>query len=160
MDVQLWAKDNTPADALFMPDPSHYYGWRDFSERSSFGNLREWGYTSIAYNPDKKMFEEGLKRMKELGVDISKITMADIKEFTSVPYFYKFDNVRKNYNNMSDSQLQTLSEKYGIDYFIINKNLRKASPQKLFGKFRIAYSNDSFFVFTNRKQEPIFESTL
>jgi hypothetical protein len=160
LDVQLWAKDNTPTDALFMPDPSHYYGWRDFSERSSFGNLREWGYSSIAYNPDQKVFVEGLRRIKELGVDISKITMDDIKSSTSVPYFYKFDNVRKNYNNISDSQLQKLSSKNEIDYFIFNKGHLQRSLQKLFKKFRIAYSNDNFFVFTNGKQESFFEGTF
>jgi hypothetical protein len=146
LDVQLWAKSNTPSDSLFMPDPSHYYGWRDFSERSSFGNLREWGYTSIAYNPDQKVFEEGLRRMKELGVDISKVTMDDINKFTTVPYFYKFDNVRKNYNNMSDSQLQKLSSENEIDYFIFNKSHLQKSLPKLFKKFRIAYSNDNFYV--------------
>jgi len=160
LDVQLWAKDNTPTDSLFMPDPSHYYGWRDFSERSSFGNLREWGYSSITYNPDQKVFEEGLRRMKELGVDIAKITMDDIKKFTSVPYFYKFDNVRKNYNNMSNSQLQTLSTKNEIDYFIFNKSHLQKSLQKLFKKFRIAYSNDNFYVFADGKQELVFERTF
>ena len=47
LDVQMWAKGNTPYDALFMPDPAHGYGWRDFVDSSSFGSLMEWGFASI-----------------------------------------------------------------------------------------------------------------
>jgi hypothetical protein len=153
LDVQLWAKENTHTDALFMTDPTHYYGWRDFSERSSFGNLREWGYHSIAYNPDQKVFNEGLKRMQEFGLDITKVTKDDIMNYTRFPYYTKFnDNVQKSYNNMSDSQLKKLSENYGIEYFIFNRHyFSQTSLLKFFDKFTIAYSNDHFYVFTDTK---------
>jgi hypothetical protein len=148
----LWAKNNTPADALFMPDPSHYYGWRDFSERSSFGNLREWGYSSIAYNPDKQIFEEGLKRLAEYGIDIAKITNAQIRKYLPFPYSSQFDkNVQKLFNNMDIIQMQKWSKDYGIDFFIINKNLRQAPIKNLFKMFKIAYSNDNFIVFKKWK---------
>ena len=42
LETQRWAKGHTPKAALFLVDPTIYYGWRDFSARSSFGNVREW----------------------------------------------------------------------------------------------------------------------
>jgi hypothetical protein len=161
LDVQLWAKNNTPNDALFMPDPTHYYGFRDFSERSDFGNHREWGYHSIAYNPAQKVFNEGLKRMKALGLDISKISMDNIKNSESFPYSPEFHkNVQSYYYNMNADELDGIFKKFGIDYFIFNRNLRQKSLSKLFKKFKIVYSNDDFFVFIKGEQKADFESTF
>ena len=79
MNTQLWAKKNTPKDSLFQVDPSHYYGWRDYSERSSLGNLREWGFTSIAYKSDLNTYKKGIKLIEKFGIDLSKIYHQDIK---------------------------------------------------------------------------------
>ena len=56
-DTQVWARENTPRDALFLVDPvvrhpGVGYGWRDYSRRSSFGNLREWLYAGWSYSSD------------------------------------------------------------------------------------------------------------
>ncbi|MDP3231122.1 MAG: hypothetical protein Q8N13_24530, partial [Acidovorax sp.] len=67
LSAQLWAKENTAPAALFLVDPTIYYGWRDFSQRSSFGNMREWLHTSWLYDPKKENYEEGLRRAAEFG---------------------------------------------------------------------------------------------
>ena len=50
-----------------MVDPAIYYGWREFSQRSSFGNLREWTY-NWANSNDYATYQEGMKRFGEFGV--------------------------------------------------------------------------------------------
>jgi len=144
LDVQLWAKNNTPHDALFMPDPTHYYGWRDFSERSSFGNLREWGYCVIAYNPDYKLYQEGKKRMREFGLDIKGITEEDLKQSKTFIYGEKLSrDVRRTFYDMKAEQLTTLSLKYNIDYVIMNKRYHK----NRFEAFKVAYENEYYVVY-------------
>jgi len=152
LDVQLWAKNNTTHDALFMPDPSHSYGWRDFSERSSFGSLREWGYCAIAYNPDFKVYQEGLRRMREFGIDIEKITEQDLKESDFYGPSKLYPDIRSTYYKMSVDRLQRLCKKYGIDYFVMNKSFLSASQQEtLLEKFKSTYINNHFIVFIMRK---------
>ena len=70
-EAQLWARKSTPEGALFMVDPTIYYGWRDYSRRSSFGNMREWLMTSWLYDSDLGRFEEGRRRYEAFGVLLS-----------------------------------------------------------------------------------------
>jgi hypothetical protein len=152
LDVQLWAKENTSKSALFMPDPTHYYGWRDFSERSSFGNLREWGYSSIAYNPDYDNYQEGMKRMGELGIDIKRVTYNDIKENKhSISYSSLLDELaRRNYYMMDDKKRTEMATRYGIDYFILKKeNMHLIESSK----FSAAYENKHFIVLGTKKSD-------
>ena len=142
LDIQLWAQKNTTIDSLFMPDPSHSYGWRDFSERSSFGNLREWGYCSIAYNPDAKVYREGKKRIKEFGVEIDNVTTKDLKNDKNFIYGIKINNiVRKNFYNMSSVKIKKLSDKYNIDYVIMDKRYGEKPSLKS------VYENEYFHVY-------------
>jgi len=144
-DVQKWAKNHTSSSALFMPDPSHCYGWRDFSERSSFGNLREWGYCAICYNPDYESYIEGNKRMKEFGIDIDKITNADLKNSNYSIYGQKLiKDIREYFYNMQESEIKNLTAKYNIDYIVMKKNYHK----KRFINFAVVYENDHYIVYS------------
>jgi len=135
-------KKNTKKNALFMSDPVHYYGWRDFSQRSSFGNLREWGFGAIAYDPDINNYIEGSKRMKEFGIEIDKITTDDIKQFTAFPYEKIFrTKVRDIYYGSDDHWRVNLANKYGIDYFILNKKYVKVKSS-----LKTAFENDHYIV--------------
>lgn len=69
--VQLWARDHTRNDALFMVDPCTIYGWRDFSERSSLGTPYEWFHTGWLYVGDKQVFDRGQAIGKSLGMDFA-----------------------------------------------------------------------------------------
>ena len=144
-DVQLWARKNTPVDSLFMPDPSHHYGWRDFSERSSFGNLREWGYCAIAYNPDYKLYQEGLKRMQEFGIDLESIGEEDIINSATFIYGSKLANdIRAMFYAMTAEQLRRISDKYGVDYIVMNKKYHKDK----FNELKVDYENENYVIYT------------
>jgi len=144
LDVQVWAKNNTSSDALFMPDPSHFYGWRDFSQRSSFGNLREWGYTAICYNSDYKIYFQGVKRIKEFGININEINDRDFKNLKSEIYGQKLARrIRKIFYSMKPQRLKSISKKHNIDYIIMNKKYHK----KKFKEFPIVFENKHYLVY-------------
>jgi hypothetical protein len=147
MDLQLWVKNNTEVDALFMPDPTHYYGWRDFSERSSFGNLREWGYSGIVYRSEKSVYDEGVRRIKEFGIDIGKIGLEVIRDYPDFPYSDVLTGeVRKKYYQMDHEKLLDLATRYGIDYFIMEKSYMTI-PVRLIP----VYENEHFIIFAAKK---------
>ena len=118
LEAQRWAAKNTPEDALFMPDPSHYYGWRDFSKRSSFGNGREWLHTAWLYNGDLNAYREGRRRAAELGIEVEPYLghswpIAGFNALTK--------DLRKSYYEKSPAWFQRMRETYGIDYFLFFK---------------------------------------
>jgi hypothetical protein len=136
--VQLWARENTKNEALFMTDPTIYYGWRDFSQRSSFGNLREWLYAGWCYTSDFTIYQEGMKRFREFSLDIEPF----LHEKPPLNGFYKLsDAVEKRYYTLGDEWRNRLAKRYGIDYFVLIK-------QRMTGLTRmsIAFENDLFLV--------------
>jgi len=147
--AQLWAKNNTSNDTLFIQDPTHHYAWPDYSNRSSFGTFRDWGYCCIAYVVDAQLYYEGKKRMKEFGVDLDTITQDDIKNYESFPYEVKFRyQIKKIYYSMSPVRFYNLSKKYGIDYIIIKKDdISTKNNNKLSKAFQIAYENDYYLIY-------------
>ena len=138
LNTQLWARRHTAPAALFMPEPSHYYGWRDYSRRSSFGNLREWLHTSWLYDSNAANFRDGTQRFAEFGVDID-------------PYFRVRPSnrgaralaaeVSRRYNTADDTWRINLARKYGIDYFVIHRRLWKASTQ-----LPVMYQSEHFMI--------------
>jgi hypothetical protein len=143
LDAQLWAKENTPFDSLFMVDPSLFYGWRDFSQRSSFGNFREWVWFPVAYVVDVAVLNEGKKRAKEFGVDIDSIIKSDSVNYVD-GYSKIVDDLRKKYYSMDDEQAFILKNRYKIDYFIMNK-----LQQKNRFNYPVAYENNTFIIYGN-----------
>ncbi|THB70156.1 MAG: hypothetical protein D6E12_03190 [Desulfovibrio sp.] len=117
MEAQLWAKDNTETDALFMVDPTISYGWRDFSSRSSFGVLREWLYTCYGYTNDYDAWVLGRERFGEYGIDLDQsvpepsIIWGDIITEAVLKQFYTWDKER----------FAQLADKYGITHIVMQK---------------------------------------
>jgi hypothetical protein len=135
--LQLWAKDNTPKDAVFVA-PLEMNGFRVFSNRSVFtdwvdGAAMHW----------KPGFEaEWVERLKRLG-----ITGMLIKE--SAPWLCGMGNFadrkpihRMIYSKMTEADFRRLAADYGVRYVIedASKNL----------SFERAYSNGTFCVYKIR----------
>ncbi|ETR75871.1 hypothetical protein X566_19080 [Afipia sp. P52-10] len=137
LDVQQWARRNTPANALFMPDPAHAYGWREFSHRPSFGSLREWLYTNFAYNSNKTTFDEGLRRFSEFGLDLNNyLSMDPNVARREIP-----DDVRRVYYSAPKEWFERLATKYRIGYFVFER-------RRINGNIPIetTYENESYVV--------------
>ncbi len=151
LDTQVWAKNNTKEDALFAPDPTIYYGWRDYSSRSSFGNVREWGYTCIGYDSGGS-FEEGRKRCREFGIHLDEITGTDIKT-KGWNITHEITKLAQNsYYNMTSDRLELLSMKYGIDYFVVDTAKCDKIEDNCFSKLPVAYQNEYYAVYAAQPQ--------
>lgn len=139
--AQVWAREHTPREALFAVDPTIYYGWRDYSLRSSFGSVREWLYSSWLYNSDYRLCQEGLARLREFGLEASSY-------FGYGPGFAGFvaltQEVRRRYYGASDEWRLALARRYGISYFVFQK--RPAFPGLPRTALPIAYQNAHFLV--------------
>jgi hypothetical protein len=138
-DVQLWAKSNTPSDSLFFVDPTIHYGWRDFSERSSFGSLREWLHVSWLYNSDGTIFKEGMKRFELFAINIDDC-------FDILPSYEGWQKVmtrfsEKLYKLSAEWYLQHLKP-YGVQYIVMQK-----IPLKVKINLPVLYENSRFIVF-------------
>ena len=150
LDTQVWAKNNTKEDALFAPDPTIYYGWRDYSSRSSFGNVREWAYTCICYLSNDEAHKEGRRRCREFGIRLDEITKAEVnaKGWALNSKFTKA--ARDSYYNMTYDRLEALSLKYGIDYFVVDKARCDEIEDNGFSKLPVVYQNEYYAVYAVR----------
>lgn len=139
LDAQRWAQANTRIDAVFMVDPTIYYGWRDFSQRSSFGNLREWLHTGWLYDSRFDVYQEGIKRFGEFGIDIERY-----KYMT--PAISGFDllsgDIKKSFYLKSTDWFDALSRRYEINYLLMQKKFiqKEIAHESVF-------ENNSFVIY-------------
>jgi len=142
-EVQQWAEKNTDKDALFMTDPTIHYGWRDFSQRSSFGTLQEWYKTGWLYSGNQKVFHEGLERARRLGIEelVPERSMNRPRsEFISKAYqralltFYKPDG----------KVLASIANDYDIQYIVMDKH--KAANSGAIPNWTIAFQNKYYAI--------------
>jgi hypothetical protein len=117
-EAQLWVRENTDISALFFPEPTTFHGWRAYAQRSSFGTIFEWLADSWLYNRDFPLFTEGQKRFAEFGINLK-------------DYYEQPGNVAGKlakaaseiYYSSDDSWRLSIAERYGIDYFVMKKEL-------------------------------------
>jgi hypothetical protein len=137
--VQRWAGANAAPDSLFMVDPTIYYGWRDFSQRSSFGNLREWLHTGWLYDSQAAVYGEGLKRFGEFGIDIEPYK----RMRPSIDGYHRLsDDLRQVFYLKDPGWFEDLSRRYGIEYFVLQKKYIKRDLP-----FDEVFENASFVVY-------------
>ena len=140
LQAQLWARDKTAVTALFMTDPTQYYGWRDFSQRSSFGNVREWLHTSWLYDSRVERYEEGMRRFGEFKIDLGPFLRhqppgAGMDLLTAA--------ARRKYYEASDLWRTDLAQRYGINYFVLER-ARMLAPVGL----KVVYENEHFLIYS------------
>ena len=123
-EVQLWARENTASDALFMLDPGKHNAWRDLSRRSSYGTVVEWLHSAWLYDSDVQLFHEGVRRFSLLGLDIDNYLTKNRRELLS--------DASRKYNNASLQWIKQHAKNEGIEYFIFeNRNLKREYPSAL-----------------------------
>jgi hypothetical protein len=138
LSAQLWAKDNTAHAALFLVDPTIYYGWRDFSQRSSFGNVREWLHTSWLYDPKKVNYDEGLRRAAEFGY----LPPDYLYESPPLKGFEKINTVvGEHFYSYDAERLMEIAQKYSVDYVVMKKDRVKNRVL-----LPVAYENEFFVI--------------
>lgn len=137
LDVQRWARANTPTGALFFADPTIFYGWSDYSRRASFGNLRDWTHR-WAYNSRRDWWQQGVERLALLGLKVD-------------PYLKRTDgaqrltrDVRTRFYRADDAWRQRMASDWGVDYFVLRRKPAHRS------QLPVVYQNQGFVVLAAR----------
>lgn len=138
--AQRWAKQNTEPGSVFMPDPGHAYGWRQFSERPSFGSVREWLYGAFVYDSKLSRLDEGLRRFALLGLDYkSYLAMEDAQPRSGYEAVMK--DVRSSYYAKDAGWFSAIAKGNAIAYFVFDK--KYLSGQR---PVSTVYENDRYFI--------------
>jgi|GEM_PF-2166392 len=118
--VQMWARNNTPANALFMVDPCAAYGWREFSERSSIGTPVEWFHTGWLYVSDGRVFERGQAISRTLGLDFADQLPAPGERAELINYKV-CQQAQTLYYDPSLAPVRRMALEQNVDYFVMDR---------------------------------------
>lgn len=140
LDAQRWARSNTPEKALFMVDPTILYGWRDFSERSSFGNMHEWLHTSWLYDSRTDAYRVGLQRFLEFGIELDPYLR--LSGYHMPGYNKLSADIGKRFYELDDEWLLSISLRYSVSYAVMRKDRLVRSYS-----FSKAFENEHFVIF-------------
>ncbi len=144
-EVQLWARRHSPPTALFMLDPTFPgYGWSDFSCRSGFGRMMEWGLHSIFYTAEVP-FSRVVERFRAFGVDITRLK----EPRPGDPEVRRQANIiaatiKKNFYSYPASRWRRLARRFGVDYLVM-PCLRGSCSRKL--ELPVVFQNRDFKVY-------------
>ncbi len=130
-DAQIWAKNNTPKDTLFITPPALWWfyslEWRVISERSTISTLSETFEGSFV----PSYIEYWRPRFEDVAPGaLIKFSIDPIKNI----------KITKNaYRSLSENDILRISKKYGAKYFVSEK-------PRLY-QFPILYENKGFIVY-------------
>ncbi len=143
LQTQHWARENTPEDALFMVEPTVYYGWRDYSRRSSFGNLMEWVNSSWLYDSRMSVLQEGLDRLGTLSINIDDY----LKDKPRIKALGRLINdTKEQFYAKDDAWRLNMAKTHGIQYFVLRKELIQEPSQ-----LPVVYENNIFVVLSTQQ---------
>ena len=143
LDAQRWAKGNTSEQSMFMVAPTISYGWRDFSERSSFGNLREWLHTSWLYDSRADRYRAGLQRFAEFGIELDPYIELSVSNLEG--YRKLNADIGKRFYDLDEEWFSSMRQRYSVSYVVMRKDrlVRDYSFDRVF-------ENQHFVIFDLR----------
>lgn len=146
LDLQCWCRDHTPSDAVFLRNPTRCYGWRDFSERGSFGVVHEWAYCAFCYKSGKHSWSQSLERFAMFGIDLPVFLRNALSEGKSSSAIRgEIDTiVAEKFQRMDMSFLRDLRRRHNVSYVIVDH--RSAVPTGL-DRCEQIYGNDAYVLF-------------
>lgn len=142
LDAELWARDNTAPNSLFMPDPGMEDAWRAKSNRPSFGVVREWIFYSTLYNSNSASLEDGMARYRALGLEAPPPYIFDKSERRMLPLFNRITrSAQQRYYAMDKADFARFAKSHDISYFVLQrKNLVNPVP------LDIVYENTHYLI--------------
>lgn len=131
VDVQTWARTNTPRDAVFITPPDghglYQSDWRVHSERSTFATFSE--VLVAAFNPQ---YTEGWE------VRFDQIAPGALGKFDG-DYFINVELTRDAYYNLTAADLEKLACAQDVSYIVMEK------PHTL--PFPMVHENQQYLVY-------------
>lgn len=143
--AQRWAKHYSSENALFLVDPTIYYGWRDFSERSSFGNLREWLHTSWLYDSRLERYQDGIRRFAELGIPLGPYLKESAVRAAGFNLLHR--DVQRRFYELDDQWFRSLRDRYGVSYLVLARSHTTRSYS-----FEPVFENEHYVIYDLRRQ--------
>lgn len=137
--AQIWARENTPPGTLFVVDPSLFYGWRDFSRRPSFGNIREWLQTGWLFNSDPTILHAGLERAESLGISFDDIR--SLVEPVGCGQPRAVLRFAEAFRTLDEGKLKALFSRFNARYLVFQSN-QEVAPNAV----AVVYQNSSFTI--------------
>ena len=131
-EAQIWSKNNTYKDAIFFPDPTISYAWRDFSERNSFGTPREF-VTTWVYSQKNYVFQDAVNRLS-IFVDNPVDTMLSLDKSEFI------NHISQIYYSSEIDLYKELVDEWEVSYFLWNKNYALPSF------FEVIFETDTHFI--------------
>ena len=130
-DAQMWARQNTPKDALFITPPEKWgiydADWRVFSERGTIAEHAD--LLMVALVPDyTATWSERFER----------VAPGAIAQFNG-NYFENARQVKNAYYTLSEEAIRQIAIDYGASYLVLEK------PQQR--DFSIAYENEEYVIY-------------
>ena len=128
-----------------MVDPSWRGGWREYSERPSFGSYQEWGYTSFTYISNNENYKEGLRRFalfEVYPIEIAKQQIRNNATLSRVKNIVR-SKLNENFNSMPLSQLYKIGSEEGVSYLVVRRNHFKGNLVE----YNPVYQQGEFAVF-------------
>ena len=107
-------------DAIFHPDISYDYAWRDFSKRNSFGTPRDFVSPWI-YTQDLILYNESLNRLFVYDKNSEDVILKLSKDDNEFQNHYS-EIYFQSYNV---ELFRELSTEWNVDYFIWNNKYEK-----------------------------------
>lgn len=130
-DTQIWARDNTPKDAVFVTPPQIWWfyepEWRVFSERSPVVSLSE--LLVGAFVPD--YVNSWKPRFEALAPGALVRFRGDI--------FENLDITKRAFYSLSSGDLLRIAHQYGATYLVVEKTHSHDWPA--------VYENDTFIIY-------------
>jgi hypothetical protein len=130
-DTQLWARDNTPRDTVFITPPQRWWfydlEWRVLSERSTVATLSE--LLEAAFAP------EYIPRWRERFEAVAPGAQARMRG----DVFENNDLAAAAFYSLSTGELQQIGRRYGATYLVMEKPHTRDLP--------VAYENVGFIVY-------------
>jgi hypothetical protein len=147
-DAQLWAQDNTAPDAIFMGDPAVPDGWREYSGRAYYGSLAELAHYATLYDSIPGLFERGIRRVREFGVDPMSVDPRALRLPGGGNYGTSIlsPQVSAAFAKMSADELRGIAARHGVSYLIVRRAARTAPLTGL----SPVYSNAEYDIYDLR----------
>ena len=141
-DVQVWVNQNSNKKDMFMIDPSITGGWLAFSNRSSFGNFRDWLVWTTTFSYNEKEFKLGVEKLIDLGINYQDYIGHDSRIQSNMIYHLMLEEkIIEEFYNLDISKLNFIIRKYDVDYIVYKKKLYNSKYDK-----KIVFENTNFII--------------
>lgn len=118
--AQIWARDNTMPNSLFMLPPGPHTGWFDFAHRPTTGTIKTWLQDGWLYNSSYSLYKSGLERTSHFNLNAKDYT----KRYSSLDgYRALLRDALKKYYNSEPAWYEGWAKNYKVDYFVFDNSM-------------------------------------